>query len=247
MRIGKIAVKRRVWIGLVFAVGVTGAWLVWTRSRPAVGAAPVAIRQPFVRLAGAGHGADVELLRERADLFDPTPLFFPTEWNYGQRALPESMRRQPGQVFVSFGANFTFDEQSIKNYGAEAVLVPDRLVDVLVQGNEKPFAGMGQIDVQRPPLVERSGFLEVKGLVDGKLILEQTLKSLSLPRMDFGPMEFLVVVSSSGIVGDPVLMSESGLEEVDEDVDTFFRSYLVKSFRLGERLSPGRYRVLVGP
>ena len=247
MRIGKIEVKRRVWIGLAFVLGITWAWLVWSRSRPAVASASGTAKQPFVRLAGTGRGADDQLLRERADLFDPTPLFFPTEWNYGQRALPENMRHQPGQVFGSFEANFTFAEQNIKNYGAEVVAVPERLVDVLMQGNEKPFAGMGQIDVQRPPLAERSAFIEVKDLVDGKIVLTQALNLISTPRLGFGPMELLVVVSSSGIVGEPVLMSESGLEEVDEDVDAFFRTYLVQSFRLGERLSPGRYRVLVGP
>jgi hypothetical protein len=60
-------------------------------------------------------------------------------------------------------------------------------------------------------------------------------------------MEFLILVSNAGIVGEPVLMTGSRWEEVDEEVDAFFRSYLVKTFRLGERLSPGRYRVLVGP
>jgi hypothetical protein len=60
-------------------------------------------------------------------------------------------------------------------------------------------------------------------------------------------MEFLVVVSSSGIVGDLVQMPSSVLGEVDEKADAFFRSYLVKTFRLGERLNPGRYRVVVGP
>jgi hypothetical protein len=247
MRIGKIEVKRRVWIALIIILGITGVWLAWSRSRPAVAVASAAVKEPFVRLAGSGRGADDRLLKERADLFDPTPLFFPTEWNYGQRALPETMRRQPGQVFGSFDANFTFAEQNIKTYGAEAVVVPERLADVLVQGNEKPFAGIGQIDMQRAPLSERSGFLEVTGFLDGRVVLKQALKSLAVPRLDFGPMEFLVVVSSYGMVGEPILMSVSGLEEVDEDVDSFFRNYLVKSFRLGERLSPGRYRVLVGP
>ena len=56
-------------------------------------------------------------------------------------------------------------------------------------------------------------------------------------------MEFLAVVSSGGVIGELVLTSGSGWE----DVDTFFQSYLVKTFCLGERLNPGRYRILVGP
>jgi hypothetical protein len=247
MFIGKIEVKRRVWVGLAFALAVTGAWWVWTRAKPPLAAAVAPGPAPFVRLTGAGTATGDQILRERAELFDPTPLFFPTQWNFGQRPLPESMRRQPGQVFENFGANFTFQEQAIKAYGVEAAAATERVEDVLVQGNEAPFGGMGQVDVSRQPLAERNGFLEVKELIDGKIIMEQALTGIKLPRLDFAPMEFLILVSNAGIVGEPVLMTGSRWEEVDEEVDAFFRSYLVKTFRLGERLSPGRYRVLVGP
>lgn len=243
MRIGKIEIKRRVWIGLASALAVTGVWWTTARVKPEVAAATIPTKPPFVRLAGAGSGAADQVLREQAELMDPTPLFFPTEWNFGQRPLGEGRRRQPGQVFGSFGANFTYGEQRIKTYGSEAAVVPERLADVVAQGNEAPFAGMGQIDVQRSAVPERSSFLEVRKLVSGKNTIAQVLNGLLLPRSDFAPMEFLAVVSSAGLVGDPVLVTGSGWEEVD----SFFRSYLVKSFRLGERLSPGRYRVLVGP
>jgi hypothetical protein len=247
VRIGNIVVKRRVWFGLVFALTVTSVWWVWTRARQEPKTVMTPVKQPFVRLAGAGTGAGDQVLRERGELFDPAPLFFPTEWNFGQRPLPESMRRQPGVVFGSFDANFTFAAQDIKVYGTEAMVAPERLADVLGQGNEAPYAGMGQIDVQRRALAERNGFLEVRALLDGKLIMAQALNGIVLPRLDFAPAEYLVAISSAGVVGDPILMVGSGWEEMDEKVDAFFRSYLVNSFRLGQRLGPGRYRVLVGP
>ena len=242
MRIGKIEIKRRVWIGLFFALTVTGAWWAWTRTKQQV-PATAQVQQPFVRLTGAGTGEGDQVLRERADLFDPTPLFFPTEWNFGQHSLRESMRRQPGQVFDSFEAKLTFAEQNIKPYSAETTAAPERLADVLEQGNETPFGGMGQVNVPRPALTERSGFLEVRNLLDGKIIAMQSLTDFTMPHADFAPLEFLVVASSAGLVGEPVVMTGSGWE----DVDNFMRAYLVKVFRLGERLSPGRYRVLVGP
>jgi hypothetical protein len=242
MRIGKIEIKRRVWIGLAAALVVTGVWWKTARVKPAVSTGATPVKPPFVRLAGAGKGAGDLILREQAELMDPTPLFFPTEWNFGQRPLPENMRRQPGQVFGSFGEQITLGEQAIKPYGSEAVIVPERLADVVAQGNEAPFAGMGQIDVQRPVLPLRNGYLEVRDLKTGKIIINQSLAELSPPRTDFAPVEFLAVVSSAGLIADPVLISGSGWEEVDN----FFRSSLVKSFRLGERLNPGRYLVLVG-
>jgi len=247
MRIGGIEVKRRVWVGLLSALAVTGMWWEWTRAKPPAVAGLAQPVQPFVRLTGAGTGAGDKILRERAELFDPTPLFFPTDWNFGQRPLRESLRRQPGQIFGSFEPKADFGEQGIKAYGVEVLLAPEKLADVLVQGNEAPFAGMGQVDVQRSALAVRSSFLEVRALIDGNIVMAQALNGLSLPRLDFAPVEYLVAVSSAGIVGDPILMVGFEGEEMDEKVDAYFRSYLVKTFRLGERLSPGRYRVLVGP
>lgn len=243
MRIGNIEVKRRVWVGFAGAMGVIMAWWGWTQGRPATQGVWTQTKPPFVRLTGVGTGVADQVLRERADLFDPTPLFFPTEWNFGQRPLRESLHRQPGQVFASFGPVYTFAEQNMKSYGAESTPPPEKLADVLTQGNEAPFAGIGQIDAPRAALPERAGFLEVRGFIDDESIVSQALKNLSIPRLDYAPMEFLVVISSAGVVGEPVLTSSSGWDEVD----TFFRSYLVKTYRLGERLNPGRYRVLVGP
>lgn len=243
MRIGKIEVKRRVWVALGCAVGVTGAWWGWTQAkRPAV-VEESQSKPPFVRLTGVGTAMNDRVLRERADLFDPTPLFFPTEWNYGQRPLRENLRRQPGQVFERFDPKLSFTEQNMKAYGVENTPPPEKLSDVLSQGNEAPFAGIGQIDAPRPTLPERAGFLEVRGFSDDEPIISQTLRYFTLPRLDYAPSEFLVVISSAGVVGEPLLTSGSGWEEVD----VFFRSYIVKTFRLGERLNPGRYRVLVGP
>jgi hypothetical protein len=243
VRIGKIEVKRRVWVGLACAVAATGAWWAWTQAKPPVMGAPAPGPQPFVRLAGAGTATNDQVLRERADLFDPTPLFFPTEWNYGQRPLREGLRRQPGQIFESFPPQWTFTDQTLKSYGVEAAPAPEKLSDVLSQGNEAPFAGIGHIDAVRMTLPERVGFLEVRRFGNSEPIISQTLRYISLPRLDYAPLEFLVVISDAGVVGDPVLSSGSGWEEVD----SFFRSYIVKTFRLGERLNPGRYRVLVGP
>lgn len=243
MGTGKIEIKRRVWVGLVAAIAVTGIWWALARVKPSVPAVAGPGPAPFVRLAAVGAGQGDQILREQAELMDPAPLFFPTDRNFGQRPLRESMRRQPGQVFSSFPGNITLGEQKIKIYGDEPGVVPERLADLLVQGNEAPFAGLGQIDVPRKALPVRSAFMEVRNLGANENVIHQALDGISLPRADFAPLEFLAVVSSAGLIGDPVLVSGSGWEEVDG----FFRSYLVKTFRLGERLRPGRYRVLVGP
>lgn len=247
MRIGRIEVKRRVWIGLGFALAVTIAWWAWLRTRQPTVEPIIAAKPPFVQLVGTtGAGGD-QVLRERVELMDPKPLFFPTEWNYGQRPLREAMRRQPGDVFGSFPANLEFGEKGVKAYGSEGVFAPEKLSDVLAQGNDAPFDGMGQVDTTISGLTPRSAFLEVRSFRQGDVILSQSLGNLFIPRPDFPPMEYLVAVSSAGVLGDPVLMIAAEGEEVDERVDSFFRSYLVKGVRLGERLAPGNYRILIGP
>ena len=240
MHIGKIEIKRRVWVCLLFAVAGTGMWWIWNRSKILPMAMKPELQQPAVRLSNAGLGAGDEIMRERVKYLDPAPLFFPTEWNFTQGTR---LNREPGQVFPSFEAQFVFGEQTINLHNTESTVVSGRLADVIGPGNEAPFGGMGEIDIKPMILPERSGYLEVRRLSDGKTIVAQTLMGISIPHTDFTPLEFLVAISSAGLVGEPVLMNGSGWD----DVDASLRAYLTKTFRLGERLTPGTYRVVIGP
>ena len=236
---------------LVILGAAAGLWQ-WNRALPPVTTAvspPVLL--PFVRVASAEAATPDQILRERAELLDPTPLFFPTERNYrperregGDDQLLESAGslRQPGQVFGSFEPKLQAGEQNMAIFRVEGARAAERLSDLLAQGSEASFAGMGQIDRQRSTLPIRAAFVEVRDLESGNLVISQPLNGISPPRPDFAPVEFLVTVSSAGLVGEPVLTSGSE----GEDTDNFFRDYLVQSYRLGERLRPGRYRVVVG-
>lgn len=230
------------WLVVLAALGVSAGVWQWRRTAPTISAVAVEAPAPLVRVAGTETATPDQLLRERAELLDPTPLFFPTDWNYGQQPLPASRLRQPGQVFGSFEPKLTVGEQGMAAFRMESTPVPEKLSDVLAQGSEAYFAGMGQVDRLRSTLPIRAAFVEVRDLENGNIIIAQSLTGINPPRSDFAPVEFLVTVSSTGLVGDPVLTSGSE----GEDVDNFFRDYLVQSYRLGERLRPGRYRVLVG-
>lgn len=234
--------KPRMWIALLIALAALAGWWQWRRAVPTATAAAHAPLLPQVRVVSGDAAAPDQVLRERAELLDPTPLFFPTERNYGLQADRVARLRQPGQVFGSFDPKLTVGEQSMAPFRLESTPVPEKLSDVLSQGSEASFDGMGQIDRQRSTLPIRAGHVEVRDLSTGDLIINQSLTGISPPRADFAPVEFLVTVSAAGIVGDPVLTSASE----GEDIDNFFRDYLVRSYRLGQRLLPGRYRVLVG-
>jgi hypothetical protein len=102
---------------------------------------------------------------------------------------------------------------------------------------------MGEREVSPVVLGERGGFLEISSLRDGKTVIAQKIEKIPGMDSDFSPFEFLLSVSPAGLTTDPILMSGARREEIE----VFLRTYLAKSFRVGERLASGRYRVLIGP
>lgn len=236
--------KRRVILGSVGLLAVGGlAWWTWEGAAPPPESKAKQPMRAFVQVAGAGAGSSDQVLRERAELFDPTPLFFPTEWNFGQKPVQLSLQRDSVEVFPAFEPQFVFPEQAA-GFGVNPVVSEGQsLPEVLARGNPIPLAGLGVVDVSGSALEPRAAYLEVTRFAGGKPLLAMALRDLSLPRRDFAPLECLLLVAADGVVGNLTLASSSG----EEEIDTFFRTYLLKVFRIGERLAPGRYRVVVGP
>ncbi len=239
MQIGGLEVKRRVWFSLVFAGGAIGSWWLWTSSVVPLALVKPVANHPSIVLTAMTKGAGDSALREQAEYLDPAPFFFPTKWNFA----PENIIRQPGQIFGWIDPKLVFSDQNIKSYSAESATDVANLAEIVKSGNETPFAGMGGRELNAVPLVERGGFLEISSLRDGKTVIAQKLEKIAGIDSDFSPLEFLVSVGPAGLNADPVLMSGSGREEIE----IFLRTYLAKTFRVGERLAPGRYRILIGP
>jgi hypothetical protein len=242
MRSGSFSKKRLAWAVVVAGMAVGVGWWTWIRAKPPAGELVADAPSAFVQITGSGTSDENQVLRERAEMFDPTPLFFPTKWNYGQQPRRPELNRESGQVFTSVEPQFTFSEQGGAFYGASAPSIPVRLDDVLARSSGVPLAGIGNQDVVVPDLPNRAAVVEVKQLGSRNLVLRRSLSNLALKRTDFAPVAFLVVVDAAGEVGEPALLVGSA-----DDVDVFFRNYLVKEFRIGQRLAPGRYQVLVGP
>ena len=243
MQIGGIEVKRRVWVSLLFAGTAVGSWWLWTGSAIPVAPAKIQASRPSILLAPTAKGSRDSALREQAEYMDPTPLFFPTKWNYGQGGLRDSVKPQPGQIFGWIEPKFVFSDQDITSHLSEPVVDSIHLADVVKSGNEAPFAGIGESDTKPFVLPERGGFLEVTDLRNGKTVIAQKLGEIPGVGPDFTPAEFLVSVGRAGLVASPVLMGSTGREETEN----ILRTYLAKSFRVGERLAPGMYRILIGP
>ncbi|MEO6996384.1 MAG: hypothetical protein ABI273_22465 [Lacunisphaera sp.] len=239
MHIGGIEVKRRVWISLGFAVVVIASWWLWTSSVVVVTPVQPSANHPSVVLAAALKGPGDSALREQAEYMDPTPLFFPTKWNF----VPENIIRQPGQIFGWIEPKLVFLEPNIKSNSAESPTSAANLAEIVKSGNEAPFAGIGERNIVPVVLDERGGFLEISRLRDGKTIIAQKLENIPGLDANFSPFEFLISVCPSGLNADPIVMNGSGREEME----VFLRTFLAKSFRVGERLAPGTYRILIGP
>ena len=211
---------------------------------PSSGLTPVA--PPKVNIARLEEGMGDRILREQATMFDPTPLFLPTEWNTGQRPLPAAVQRQPGQVFGAFEWKPSFGEAELAlPVGSERSL-PASPVEMLKEPSHDPFLGFGMEDEPLTSLPLRKGFVEVRKVGTGEMVYARNLGGEVAPptsRLDWQPAEFLVTVTVAGLLGQPADTASSDVEEVD----AFFRDYLANTLRLGERLPPGIYRVVVGP
>jgi hypothetical protein len=201
---------------------------------------------PRVKVARLDEGTGDRLLREQATIFDPTPLFLPTAWNASQRSLPATVQRQPEQVFDDFMPKLIYDEAELSLPISPAQVLPKNPLDLLKETSRDPFVGFDRQDVPRSPLPARLGMVEVRRVGDGYLELQRALdRPVVLPagRLAWQPAEFLVTVTTTGLLGRPVTTVSSDIEEVD----LFLRDYLSEVLHLGERLSPGMYRVVVGP
>lgn len=238
----KFRLQRRVYVGAALTLVAVAGWWAWSqRARESAGAPPRG-PEPFVRASGPGQASGDRALQERAEFFDPAPLFIPTAHNFSQGRLPTHLAKQPGQVFGDFGAKLNFSEGGLATYGAAALAAEENLADVLSRSNEAPFAGLGESGAARPKLAARSALVQIKKLGESEL-QEFALSEEAVPRADFSPLEFVVAVGPAGLIGDPLLTRGSGRDEVD----VFFQEFLAKTYRLGSLLSPGRYRVLIGP
>lgn len=196
---------------------------------------------PAVTLA---RNAD-ELLTEEAALRDPTPLFLPTKWNTSENALLADVRRDLGSSFRGYEPKWRFTGSELALPLPAAIEVPRRGADVLATEKlAKPFVSFGQQDAQIKPLPERGAFVEVAAAGSGQSLLAQPLVDARPPgEAVWQPLEFLVAVNASGLVGAPALTTSSQVAAVD----TYFRDYLVHTLHLGQRLPPGFYRVEIGP
>lgn len=235
---------RKIWIASG-AVAVLAMGLVLALFRRPSGETPGVppkgrVAVDLTRLEGGKTGA----LEQQAVLGDPTPLFLPTDWNFGQGVLPQTVVREPGQSFRLFSAKLMFGDADLVLRLPTGVKVPESAGEALVKMTDWQLTGLGSADRQPMELTARPAYIEVRSAESGEKVLETPLADAQPPgdRL-WQPAEFLIAVDAAGLVGPPVQTVRSGIDEVDR----YLQAYVANGLQIGARLNPGLYRVSVGP
>ena len=234
------------------AAVILGGLVLLVRAPAPLAARAAAGSNPSVGLARLDSTAGGAVLREEARMRDPTPLFLPTaELNAEQAVDPKRQLREPGDTFLGYPEKFTFGRTNVQFAFPPAVEVPDenRPVEATSLTDwSMPLQGLGRRDEAPPVLAVRGAYVEILTAGDGASVgLEQALTEAKPPtQQEWQPMEFLAAIGPGGLVGLPSLVVSSGVEKVDQ----YFLDYLVKNWRVGERLSKlktGFYLIKLGP
>jgi hypothetical protein len=186
--------------------------------------------------------ADV-VTREEAVFRDPTPLFLPTPWNAGAEVGPNAPTTGPEGRFPDYAAKLVNPAAELPAWFAPTP-VPTAPADGLRVGERgNPYGAVGRREVPVDPLPERLGFVEVLQTATGRRVLAVSVPlARGAPEGDWQPLEMLVGVDRAGWV-EAAVMTGSGADEWDR----FLCRFIEKDFRLGQRVAPGFYRVVVGP
>ncbi len=215
---------------------------------PPATATPPAPSKPLVQMRDTSTDT---ALKEEAEIRDLRPLFLPTDFNV---SLPEP-RREPGRTFL--------DNETVKWRYSESELTLARELPPIATLNGKPAAevkpvdaleveraspaalGMGRNPVVLPESSRGGGSLEVVATASGTSVLADRLPEDARPAggKPWEPLEMIAMVDATGLAAPLTVTSSSRVEEID----AHYRNYLARRYRIGERLPPGFYRLIVAP
>lgn len=204
-----------------------------------------------------GAEPPIKLMPGRTDemtMRDLTPLFLPTRYNAAPQefhhAPGEPLAPEPGGKFFDRDAvALKFDEDNPVLHLPPPVDIPRTPLQALADMPGPLALGIGRTNATVPAAPASGGHLDVYAADWRDSLLRVTLPATARPKSAAGaelawkPLEFTAVVDSAGLVAPIVLTHGSGVQ----DVDSFFRNYLAQTFRIGDRLPPGFYRIVIGP
>jgi hypothetical protein len=205
--------------------------------------------RPIVQMAEAN---EADVLAEEMALRDMRPLFLPTERVNVTLPLP---RREPGRTFLDDATlklgvseaeiNISHDLPPVATLGDQPAEKAGAVDALTADQGGLGLLGFGRAEEKIQSLKGRGGFVEVRSTATGHVVLSEVLPLEARPAGDkaWEPLEMLAAVDATGLATPLVITSSSRVEEVD----AHFRRFLSHQFRIGERLPPGYYRIVIGP
>lgn len=193
-----------------------------------------------------------DALRDETVMTNWAPLFLPTEYN---ARLPELPLRASSATFLDSDPVKLHYPDAAPNFAAKlsplATLNGKRMGEVEPLDSRAtetmiPLAlGFGRAEKAVTPIPPRGGVLEVVASSSGEKVLAVALPAGARPPTEqpWQPIEFAALVNRAGLVGPLEVTASSRVEAVDN----YFKNYLVQTFRIGDRLAPGFYRITLGP
>jgi hypothetical protein len=176
-------------------------------------------------------------------LLDPTPLFLPTEFNSSRI---DYVPREPSGTFAGFPAKLTFSDVELELHLPPPAVVPVNPAEAIAGDPPgAPFIGFDRADPVMEPVSPRAAYVQIMDAGTGRSVFGAPVTDAHPPAssMPWQPMEFMAAVDPLGLVGPLVPTNRSGVAEVD----AYFSQYLAETLRVGQRLAPGFYRIIVGP
>jgi len=227
----------------VIVVLVAAVSLVRTPEPPPVRRAETSPLRGQVGLTRLDETSGDVVTREEATFRDPTPLFLPTPWNAGADVGPPVPTTGPEGRFADYAAKLTNPAAELPVWFAPTAAPEAPAAGLRVGERSDPFGSVGRRETAIEALPERLGFIDVLQAATGRRVLATSLApTATAPREDWQPMEMLVGVDRAGWV-QAAVTAGSGVDEWDR----FLLQFIEKDFRLAERVTPGFYRVVVGP
>lgn len=232
--------------------GLGGVAIVWMAGAVSVPAAPPGSglgerHAPALVLARTDRLAAGDAVRERLWLLDPSPLFLPSANNVVGPG-PEVIADRPGgEIAKSFPADFSFGPDKptsdilrpgslSKSAAAMAArLAGNRWFDGLARRTDPLEEGATAVRVAR---------VEVYRVGEAGPVATMDISSAEgLASAFWRPLELNVLVDIAGAVGQPVVASTSGVDEIDERIRSIVGRELLPTLLL----RAGIYRLEIGP
>ena len=211
-------------VGVAVLAGLALAMLADRVSVPSVESLPAGAfggqGAPAWEVVAAERLPRVGELRERFELFDPTPLFLPEPPGVARGASAEASIAGGGAL-ADYPAALRFGDTApmrgleggrsgLTSQAAAAALSASRWFDGLARGDQ-PEAGAGAVARVARVEVYRAG-------ESGRVAAVDLLRADGLAGAVWRPMELSVWVANTGLVAAPVVVKSSGVDAVDERI-----------------------------